>query len=38
MSNLMVFENKELDVEVRTIKNEDGSISINAEDAALGFG
>lgn len=38
MSNLMVFENKELDVEVRTIKNEDGSISINAEDAARGFG
>lgn len=38
MSNLMVFENRELGVEVRTIKNEDGSISINAEDAARGFG
>ncbi|HHD2753248.1 TPA: ORF6C domain-containing protein [Clostridium perfringens] len=38
MSNLMIFENKDLGIEVRTIKNDDGSISINAEDTAIGFG
>lgn len=38
MSNLMIFQNKDLGIEVRTIKNEDGSISINAEDTARGFG
>ncbi|XZM32561.1 BRO family protein [Clostridium perfringens] len=38
MNNLMIFENKELDIDVRTIKNDDGSICINAEDSARGFG
>lgn len=32
------FINKELNLKVRAIENEDGSISINAEDAAIGFG
>ena len=36
--NEMMFKNEELRIQVRTIKNEDGSISINAEDAAIGFG
>ena len=38
MNNLMIFKNEDLGIDVRTITNEDGSISINAEDAALGFG
>lgn len=38
MDNLQVFSNKELDLKVRTILNEDGSISVNAEDTAVGFG
>ncbi|EHK2440905.1 ORF6C domain-containing protein [Clostridium perfringens] len=38
MNNLIIFENKELGIDVRAIKNKDGSISINAEDAARGFG
>lgn len=38
MKNIMNFENKELGINVRTIKNEDGSISINIEDTAKGFG
>ncbi len=32
------FTNKDLALQVRTITNEDGSISINAEDTAIGFG
>ena len=32
------FTNKDLGLQVRTITNEDGSISINAEDTAIGFG
>lgn len=32
------FENTELGFKVRCIKNEDGSISMNAEDTAIGFG
>lgn len=35
---LQVFNNFDLKLKVRTIQNEDGSISINAEDAAKGFG
>lgn len=35
---LQIFSNSELGVEVRVITNEDGSISINAEDTAIGFG
>lgn len=33
-----VFRNEELDLYMRTILNEDGSISVNAEDTAIGFG
>lgn len=33
-----LFVNKELELEVRAIKNDDGSISLNAEDTAVGFG
>lgn len=32
------FTNTELNIKVRTLENEDGSISINAEDVAIGFG
>lgn len=38
MENIEVFNNQELDLKVRAIQNEDGSISINAEDTARGFG
>ncbi|MBS6503325.1 MAG: hypothetical protein KH415_17190, partial [Clostridium sp.] len=38
MNNLQVFKNEKLNLEVRTIQNEDGSISISSEDAAIGFG
>ena len=37
MNDLMVFSNDEFG-EVRTVLNEDGSISVNAEDVARGFG
>ena len=35
---VQLFINKELELEVRAIKNDDGSISVNAEDTAKGFG
>ncbi len=38
MNNLMIFENKELGIDVRIIKNEDRSISVNLEDSAYGLG
>lgn len=38
MNELQIFNNKELDLEVRTILNSDGSISVNVEDTAIGFG
>lgn len=38
MNNLMIFKNEDLAIDVRTIKNDDGSISINAEDTVIGFG
>lgn len=38
MNELQVFSNEELGLEVRTMLNEDGSISVNAEDTARGFG
>ncbi|NFO40807.1 hypothetical protein FDB42_12010 [Clostridium botulinum] len=38
MSNIQIFNNENLKLKVRTIKNGDGSISINAEDTAIGFG
>lgn len=33
-----IFRNAETGLQVRTINNQDGSISINAEDTAIGFG
>lgn len=38
MENLQVFNNKSIGLKVRTLLNGDGSISINAEDAAIGYG
>lgn len=38
MNDLQIFDNKELGLKARAIRNPDGSISINAEDAAIGFG
>ena len=38
MNDLRVFNNDELGISARTIVNDDGSISVNAEDAAIGFG
>lgn len=38
MNDIKLFTNGELGIQVRTILNEDGSISINAEDTARGFG
>lgn len=35
---VQLFVNKELELEVRAIKNDDASISLNAEDTAIGFG
>lgn len=35
---VQLFINKELELEVKAIKNEDASISLNAEDTAIGFG
>lgn len=37
-NEIKAFENEELGLSVRTVLNEDGSISINAEDTAIGFG
>lgn len=37
-NELIVFKNEELGLQARTITNEDGSISISAEDTAFGFG
>lgn len=36
--NILVYENGELNSQMRTILNDDGSISINAEDVAIGLG
>lgn len=38
MNDLKVFSNDELGISVRTMLNDDVSISVNAEDAAIGFG
>lgn len=37
-NEVKVFDNVELNLKVRTILNPDGSISVNAEDTAIGFG
>lgn len=38
MNELQIFNNEELRLKARAMMNQDGSISINAEDAAIGFG
>jgi len=38
MNDVMEFQNNELGVKIRTMLNEDGSISMNTEDTARGFG
>lgn len=38
MNEIQIFANKELGISARTILNDDGSISVNAEDTAIGFG
>lgn len=38
MNEVKIFENEELGLQARTILNSDGSISVNAEDTATGFG
>ncbi len=38
MNELQIFNNEELQLKVRAIQNDDGSISVNAEDTAIGFG
>ena len=38
MQELKIFINEEMDLSVRTMLNADGSISVNAEDTAIGFG
>ena len=37
-NEIQLFENEELGLRVRTLLNPDGSISVNAEDTAIGFG
>lgn len=38
MNEIKIFENNELGFKVRTLLNPDGSISVNAEDTAIGYG
>lgn len=38
MNEIKIFEKKELGFKARTILNHDGSISVSAEDTAVGFG
>lgn len=38
MNELEIFKNDELGLQARMVANPDGSISINAEDTAIGFG
>lgn len=38
MSDMRVFNNNTLGLQVRTVLNDEGSISVNAEDTAIGFG
>lgn len=37
-NEIKIFKNEQLNLQVRTIQNEDGSISVSAEDSAIGFG
>ena len=38
MNDLQIFKNEKLELQIRCILNEDGSISMNMEDTARGFG
>lgn len=38
MNEIKLFENEEMGASVRTMLNDDGSVSVNAEDTAIGFG
>lgn len=38
MNELKIFKNDELGLKIRTVLNADGSISMNVEDTAIGFG
>lgn len=38
MNKIKIFENKEIGISARTMLSGDGSVSINAEDTAIGFG
>lgn len=38
MNELQLFKNQNLNLEIRAVKNEDGSISVSLEDAARGLG
>lgn len=38
MNEIQIFSNSELGISARTIVNDDGSIYVNAEDTAIGFG
>lgn len=37
-NQIEIFKNEELKLQIRAIQNDDGSISLNAEDTAIGFG
>lgn len=38
MNELQIFKNQNLNLEIRAVKNDDGSISVSLEDAAKGLG
>lgn len=38
MKEIQVFKNEKLGLQIRCILNEDGSVSMNAEDTAIGYG
>lgn len=38
MNDVQIFKNDKLGLQVRVILNEDGSVSMNAEDTAIGYG
>lgn len=38
MNELQIFKNQNLNLEIRAVKNDDGSISVSLEDAARGLG
>lgn len=38
MNEIQIFKNEKLGLQIRCILNEDGSVSMNAEDTAIGYG